>query len=542
MLPKVIISFVGGKCMTPAPDFYILPFTRSFKKAMFTCQSLRASLYIANSTAKINEIQSNIILAKKTGLMWSGYRFNDTTRFFESVIDQSRLPDNVANWEWGEPNGAMKGYEMCLALDLTTWLLSDVDCELKLLTICDFTNSGPITTLHFRGVNNVTNFLDDQYVFITGQDSYFKGLSYTQIVYEQGYWIVKNSTNDKQLGNCSLDSEFPLGACNWTFIDGTTSTLNLNACLDSEYACFDSQCLSQEKRCNQIQDCTFVHSDEEGCNAVKLPENYNRLIPPDTSDFSVTVSINIFGLLNLDVTGNLFTVKFKVNTSWTDNRLTMTNLMDDPSENSIDPDERSTIWMPLLYFENSKESVLSSSLSSDAESTVYIERNSIPLSNDRGTLQQDFTFLGANQTIKKLCVYTVEFICEYDTTWYPFDTTLCNMNISVIASSQKISINPGNFSFTTDPGIGYFNMSNFTGSLTAKNMILGLQFERQVEPTLMSTILPTLILTLINQFTNYYLGPEMFEAIVTMNATVLMTLSSIFISYFTNLPSTNSTR
>jgi hypothetical protein len=528
--------------MTPAPDFNILPFRLSMKEAIFTCQSLRASIYVTNSTTKINAMNLTLPSEKKTGLMWSGYQFNATTKFFESVIDQSRLPDNVVNWVWGEPNGAEGGYEMCLALDLTTWLFSDVDCESKLLTVCDFTKSGTITTLHFRGIGNVSNFIDEQYVFITGKDSYFLGLSYTQINYDQGHWIVKNSTDNRQLGNCSQDSKFPLGVCNWTFIDGSTSALNLNACLDSEYACLDSQCLPQEKRCNEIEDCTFDHSDEEDCDTIHLPDNYNRLNPPDTRNFGVNVSIDVFGLLGVDVTNNLFTVKFAVNTSWADDRLTMKNLMVDPSENSVDPSEREKIWLPVLFFINSKESVLSTSLSSDDESSVFVERNGNPLPNTRGPLQQDFIFVGANQTIKKLSVYTIEFICEYDLSWYPLDTSFCSMNISVTANSQRLSIKSGNFTFSTDPGIGYFNMSNFTGTVIAKTIILGLQFERQVGPTLMSTLLPTLILTLINQFTNYYLGPEMFEAIVTMNATVLMTLSSIFISYFQGLPSSNSIR
>ena len=89
-------------------------------------------------------------------------------------------------------------------------------------------------------------------------------------------------------------------------------------------------------------------------------------------------------------------------------------------------------------------------------------------------------------------------------------------------------------------------MNNFSNVTTTDHdhqmVVLSLQLDRQPGPVLMSSVLPTMILTLINQITNYYLGPEMFEAIIAINATVLMTLSSIFISYFQNLPTSNSVR
>ena len=43
---------------------------------------------------------------------------------------------------------------------------------------------------------------------------------------------------------------------------------------------------------------------------------------------------------------------------------------------------------------------------------------------------------------------------------------------------------------------------------------------------------------LINQLTNYFVGHEMFEGIIAINATVLMTLASLFIDVFNSLPPT----
>jgi hypothetical protein len=42
----------------------------------------------------------------------------------------------------------------------------------------------------------------------------------------------------------------------------------------------------------------------------------------------------------------------------------------------------------------------------------------------------------------------------------------------------------------------------------------------------------------INQLTNYFAGTDMFEGIIGINATVLMTLAALFIDVFNSLPPT----
>ena len=42
-------------------------------------------------------------------------------------------------------------------------------------------------------------------------------------------------------------------------------------------------------------------------------------------------------------------------------------------------------------------------------------------------------------------------------------------------------------------------------------MKIELKFNRNVTPILLNTYLPTLILTIINQLTNYFVGTDMFE-------------------------------
>jgi hypothetical protein len=55
--------------------------------------------------------------------------------------------------------------------------------------------------------------------------------------------------------------------------------------------------------------------------------------------------------------------------------------------------------------------------------------------------------------------------------------------------------------------------------------------------------MPTVVLTLISQLTNYWgAAGQLFEAVIGVNATVIMTLAAIFISYFQSLPASATIR
>ena len=54
----------------------------------------------------------------------------------------------------------------------------------------------------------------------------------------------------------------------------------------------------------------------------------------------------------------------------------------------------------------------------------------------------------------------------------------------------------------------------------------------------MVTYLPTILMNLINQATNYIKGDDKFSLIYTINITCMMVLASIYLSVSASLPST----
>ena len=54
----------------------------------------------------------------------------------------------------------------------------------------------------------------------------------------------------------------------------------------------------------------------------------------------------------------------------------------------------------------------------------------------------------------------------------------------------------------------------------------------------MVTYLPTILMNIINQATNYITGDSKYDLIITVNITSMMVLVSIYLSVSTSLPST----
>ena len=54
-----------------------------------------------------------------------------------------------------------------------------------------------------------------------------------------------------------------------------------------------------------------------------------------------------------------------------------------------------------------------------------------------------------------------------------------------------------------------------------------IKFSRQISNILLVTYLPTILMNIINQATNYFIGEEFFGDVIAVNLTCMMVLSSI---------------
>ena len=107
--------------------------------------------------------------------------------------------------------------------------------------------------------------------------------------------------------------------------------------------------------------------------------------------------------------------------------------------------------------------------------------------------------------------------------------------------------NSGEFVELVPQGLEYLGPKDLTQyfirqtnmSINAKGQILvEVVLGRRLLGTLLTVYIPTILLVIISHMTNYFKA-FFFEAVVTVNLTVMLVLATMFISVSSNLPSTS---
>ena len=209
----------------------------------------------------------------------------------------------------------------------------------------------------------------------------------------------------------------------------------------------------------------------------------------------------------------------------------------------ISKEEWKNIWIPNFVLHNTanKATTSTSEISYGVVELKLMNKEEFypEISNDH---YKNFVHKGKNVDIYKRNYYTNDFICHFNWAYYPFDSQKCTLEFSLVnALFDQIILNITTGSAVKDYSTLHLQLLNnsICRSLSGHQMsIVHLRLERNFLPLLMNTYLPTFILTVINQLTNYFIGYEMFEGIIATNSTVLMTLASLFISAFNSMPKT----
>ena len=139
--------------------------------------------------------------------------------------------------------------------------------------------------------------------------------------------------------------------------------LTITACNNTEFTCFDGNCVPFEQRCNRVVDCPDS-SDERGCFILKLDidkTTYIKDYPPITVDqnyttikVGVNLSIEIRDILDINEVEGNFEVSFLLHQTWYDDRHTYVNLKEEADLNTLTSTEKEEIWKPFIVFGNTR--------------------------------------------------------------------------------------------------------------------------------------------------------------------------------------------
>ena len=213
-------------------------------------------------------------------------------------------------------------------------------------------------------------------------------------------------------------------------------------------------------------------------------------------------------------------LKFNLRMTWVDARLDFYNIKLDETMNAITIDELNRIWLPIIIFHNTERGQRSIN---DDESFATISRTGKGTGSDSSISEDINIYKGSENSISMSRIYNIDFFCDYDMRWYPFDSQTCFMAMKLGGGVEKlVSLTPGLLEYLGPEELTqYYVKHSVIGEKTLKNakgLSVSITFGRRLLGTILTVYLPTVLLNVIGHATNFF-KPFFFEAVVTVNLT-----------------------
>ena len=293
--------------------------------------------------------------------------------------------------------------------------------NLKLRGLCP----GSAVDVHYTPMNKRTDI----------REMKLHGLTQTLIrfVEQDKMWTLDVTQSNVTGTSTASFASFTLGKHNWTIkgdkgcSSGATyvTELKMSGCQDGNFTCNDGQCVSMDRRCNQLPDCRD-ESDEMNCEILVLKVGYNKKVPPvkSTDPVKVSVSIDLLKLVDIDEEDYSIEIQFEISLVWKERRATYQNLKKRDSLNSLSEKDIGTLWLPKVIYENTDQKETTRLGDNwEWETRVVVRRQ-----QENGTLSglesvdETEIFKGSENSLVMNQTYTHTFQCNYQLSYYPFDT------------------------------------------------------------------------------------------------------------------------
>ena len=326
--------------------------------------------------------------------------------------------------------------------------------------------------------------------------------------------------------------------------EDATMQLLLSNCDEDQFTCNDGTCIPLQARCDKNQDCTDL-SDEKECKIVAL--DIERYLKDDTPPpikpskrLEVILSVDIQNILDIQEVQKILSLKLNLEESWKDARLQYYNLKEDEELNTLMFSEKQQIWVPRILFSNTREDFTSKN-DKQAFAKVIRSKNGSLLSLEKN--EDILEYKGAENEVKINRIYEVDFICDYNMRFYPFDIQVCTLDLIIDGNTAKfIDLLPGKLVYSGGTDLAqYYVMSYDIYSMDIKGksgVQVSITLGRRLLGTILTVYVPTVLLNIIGHSTNYF-KDFFFEAVVTINLTCMLVLVTLFISVSDSLPKTS---
>ena len=336
-----------------------------------------------------------------------------------------------------------------------------------------------------------------------------------------------------------------------------TTVLSLTACSDEQFTCHDGLCVPLQdrsnnpfphllnilvfapvSRCDGVPNC-LDRSDELECRVLEPDSSYNRFLAPPpnkpANKVKVDISVTIMLLNAFNIIGSSFDLEFSIANVWVDSRLSFNNLRLNRSSNMMGPQDKAYIWFPKFVFENTQQKLESLV---DGKALLTVERKGKGVLADNTFTENKLLYAGGESPIHYERIYNEQFNCEFQLSWYPFDRQHCSIVIQPTNELiNHVDLVPDVFKYLGPKNLRQYLVTEIKMTKKGNSVVVTVSISRMLMSIILTTILPTVILNLIGHTANYFKA-FFFEAIIALNASVMLVLTTMFINVSNNLPKT----
>ena len=487
---------------------------------------------------------------------WLPYKHNrDSTALVHDITDTALLPNENYFAPWYGGPGLINRGKCVGAYFGTEPKYNNIDqndeCSKKnRCTACEIPNSFENTaTLQLKGLCQNSNF-DTVYKIEFSPNEFlsYVGMSKTVIRYDfsDESWKMEDLIDTTVLGvsNASLRS-LAIGSHEWRMMnekecgEGSNDykvTLSLTSCPDDQFTCNNGLCVDIEARCDGKTDCKD-ESDEKDCFVVEIASHYHKYLTPKIEQGeNLIVSSNtiVHSVTNFNPNIGSFEAEFTLSLKWFDNRLKFNNLRHNPEMNKLEPEEEDKIWFPMFIFDNTKNKGVGII---DAKSSIQVWRAGNGILSGNHDLENKYVFSGEENFMMYERFYSEIFSCSYNLHWYPFDTQTCNIDIHPLYKFTRFENE--HFLYEGPLDISEYTIKNMIARSEQNGKIkISVSIQRRLFSLIMRIFIPTVILNIIGHMSNYY-KPTHFVGLMTLNVTVTLVLTTMFLNINNNLPPTS---
>ena len=220
-------------------------------------------------------------------------------------------------------------------------------------------------------------------------------------------------------------------------------------------------------------------------------------------------------------------LKIKISLQWMDARVSFYNIKPDENMNLLSLEEQLALWTPTIVFSNTKEQLKTIN---DKNSFASIKREGNGSIIDKEVNEDIEVYDGSENGITISRVYSIQFFCEYQMAWYPFDQQVCHVKMVMDGVLDNYAdLIPGNLLFSGPKELTQYFIKNTVISKarvqTKVAVVISITLGRRLLGTFLTVFFPTILLNVIGYSTNFFKAfffemPKLIQCLHTLNQIV----------------------